>query len=239
MDEPKTFTDTALQEAAARRIRVDLVIDPVTPNTPGRLISRLFGIDEAGGLVLDVPQAAPAGRVFLPTGWQVGMAFELADLWMQSRTTVTGHCQFPLHPARRVDALVLAPPTKIISCNERGKQRHVTNPLKPVLATVLTMIDPQGRGPTDVHQVARLRNWSQGGLGLEFAEPHPLEVYCQIVVEVRIVGLVRASQFRGTVKHVTPLSPGVCMVGVGDVEELPTSETTLSASSVLREMSGQ
>jgi len=227
VDEPKTFAATAIQEAVARRARVDLVIDPVTPHTPRRLISRLLGVDQAGDLALVVPTAAPGDKVFLPAGWQVGLAFELADLWMQSRTTVVGHSQFPLHPTRRVDALTVASPAKILSCNERRKRRHHADPLKPVQATILTVIDPQGHRSSGEPVVARLRNWSQGGLGLEFTGPHTLAVNCQLIVQVRIPGLVTASRFRGTVRHVTLLGPGAWMVGLGDVEELPTSDALL------------
>ena len=142
VDEPKTFTETAIQEAAARRTRVDLVIAPVTPHTPSRLISRFLGMDEAGDMVLAVPEARPGDKVFLPAGWQVGLAFELADLWMQSRTTVVGHCQFAIHATRRIDALAVAPPARILSCNERRKPRHHADPLKPVQATVSSSSQP-------------------------------------------------------------------------------------------------
>lgn len=225
VDEPNTFTETAVREAAARRTRVDLVLAPVTPDTDSRLISRLLGINEHGDLVLDVPKTRKGKKVFIPAGWGLGMAFELANLWMQSRSTVVGHCQFAIRPGRRVDALMVERPEKIVSCNERKKSRHGADFLHPISATILAMRGQGDQGPPRPCRSARLRDWSEEGMGLEFIEPHDLEPNCQLVVQVRIPALERTSLFRGIVKHVTMVAPGLSLVGIGNIEEVTMPPT--------------
>lgn len=227
MDGLKTFTETAVWEAATRRTRVDLVLDPVTPGTDSRLISRLLGLDDEGNIVLDVPKTSRDKKVFIPAGWQIGLAFELADLWMQSRSVVIGHCQYHLHPTRRIDALTVERPERIISCNERRKPRHRT--AGAVSATVLATYGPDGHGPLPSDLVGRLRNWSEDGMGLEFTDAHDLQLNCQLVIQVRIPALERASLFRGMVKHVTELAPGLSLVGIGEVEEALHSQAVQQA----------
>jgi len=224
VDGLKTFTETAVWQAAIRRTRVDLVLAPVTPHTDSRLISRLLGLDDEGNLVLDVPRTSRDKKVFIPDGWQIGLAFELADLWMQSRSVVIGHCHYHIHPTRRVDALTVEPPVRIISCNERRNRRHKTDPLKHVAVAVLATYGPDGHGPLPSRLTGRLRNWSEDGMGLEFIESHDLQPNCQLIVQVHIPALERASLFRGVVKHVTSLAPGLTLVGMGEVEEIVVSD---------------
>ena len=222
MDEPRTFTETAVREAAARRTRVDLVLDPVTPDTDTRLISRLIGIDPDGDLVLDVPKGTGGRKVFIPPGWPLGLAFELADLWMQSRTRVVGHCQFPVRPGRRVDAMTVERPERIVSCNQRKKSRHRSDILDPVTATILATTAHGHEEPPGRCFSARLKDWSEGGLGLQIDGPHSMETGFVVLVRVRIPYLTKSSLFRGVVKHVTMLAPDVSLIGVGDVQEVPT-----------------
>ena len=220
MDGLKTFTETAVWEAATRRTRVDLVLDPITPRTDSRLISRLLGLDDEGNLVLDVPRTSQDKKVFVPAGWQVGLAFELADLWMQSRSVVVGHCHYHIHSTRRIDALTVERPPRIVSCNRRRNPRQEVEPFRSVSAAILATYGPDGQGPLPSHLVGRLRNWSEDGMGLEFIESHDLVPNCQLVIQVRIPALERASLFRGVVKHVTSLAPGLSLVGIGDIEEV-------------------
>lgn len=224
MEEPRTFTETAVREAAARRTRVDLVLDPVTPGTDGRLISRLIGIDADGNLILDVPRTSSGNKVFVPAGWRLGLAFELADMWMQSRSVVVGHAQFPVRPARRVDALVVGRPERIISCNQRRRPRHKSDALKPVSAMIQAARDLERQGAPGPCLTAQLRDWSEGGLGLQLTGGHNLRIGLAVLVRVRIPGLTRESLFRGRIKHVTALGPEVSLIGVGDVREVPVDK---------------
>ena len=224
MDGHETFTETAVREAAARRTRVDLVLDPVTPDTDSRLISRLLGINTDGHLVLDVPKTRQGKKVFVPTGWRLGLAFELADLWMQSRSVVLGHCHFPVLPGRRVDALTVERPEKIISCNERKRPRQSADPLHPASATILATHGRDDERPLSPCHFARLRNWSEEGMGLQIDGPHSLEAGFEVLIHVQVSKLAKGTLFRGTVMHVTMLAPDVSLIGVGDVQEVPEAD---------------
>ena len=224
MEEPRTFTETAVREAAARRTRVDLVLDPVTPDGERRLISRLVGINDDGNLILEVPKTTEGSKVFIPPGWQLGLAFELADLWMQSRSMVLGHCQFPVRPGRRVDALTVERPERILSCNQRKRARRSGHALKPVTATILPTCAHKHDRPPGPCLSATLRNWSDDGLGLQIDGPHTMEAGLVVLVRVRIPSLARSSLFTGVVKHVTTVAPGVSLVGVGEVREVPSDQ---------------
>lgn len=225
VDEPTTFTETAIREAAARRARVDLVLDPVTPETDRRLISRMLGINTDGDVVLEVPKTNQARKVFIPAGWQLGMAFEVVDVWMQSRSIVLGHCQFPIRPGRRVDALTVKRPEKIVSCNQRRKPRWRGDPLNLVSATILAIDGRECQDAEGPSRVARLRDWSEGGLGLQFVGSHDLEAGVRVLVRLWIASLGKSLLLTGVVKHVTPLAPEASLVGVGDVEEAPAGQT--------------
>ena len=105
-----SFADAAILDAVGRKVRVDLVLKPVTASSPSRLISRFLGFLGDDRLAIEEPRTEKKEKVFLPSGWLLGMSFEADNMWLQTRTTVLDHCLFLVQPARRADALVVQKP---------------------------------------------------------------------------------------------------------------------------------
>ena len=123
MPDHKTFARVAIEQAAANAVRVDLVLDAVTPHTDTRLISRALGLCP-DGLALATPASANGRKVYLPGDWELGLSFELGRLWFQARTVVLRHTFFDCGRGCRADAVLVRSPDRLTSCNRRRSVRH-------------------------------------------------------------------------------------------------------------------
>jgi hypothetical protein len=218
-----SFAEIAVWEAVARRARVDLVIKPVTPHTETRLLSRFLGKPGDDQVALEVPRDRRGTKVFVPAGWEVGMAFEVGGLWLQARAEVVGHCQFAALPGMRVDALLIRPPQRILSLNRRRSPRYVADPTRPVWATVWAAerID-SGRGGSG--RGGRLVDFSGGGLGIRLAAPPPLDVGGAAYIRLQALDADECPIYLGVLKHATPGDDGSWRVGFGEVEPVRPGE---------------
>ncbi len=223
MQKSPSFVEIAVWEAVTRRTRVDLVLRSVTGRTDTRLISRFLGLPPDGLIALDVPRTTRGDRAFVPAGWEVGMAFDIAGVWLQARTTVAGHCQFPLRPTRRVDALLVRRPERILSANRRRRPRRRVDPSRPIRATVW----PAGMGgpaPPEEAHAGWLIDSSDGGLGVGLAKPLRLEVGSPCYLRLAEPGAAECPLFRGRLRHCTPQDDGTWRAGFGEVSELGPGE---------------
>jgi hypothetical protein len=233
---PRSFTEVTLVEAAARRARVDLVIKPVTPGGDRRLISRFLGIPGAGRLALAPPQTVRGKKVFLPVDWQVGMSFDLADIWFQATTNVLEYGMFQQYATRRVDALIVKQPTKLISSrNRRQRPREQVDPAKPFLAAIWSAEDVADTKHKPL-QVGRLHDWTEGGLGVRLAEPLALGVGERVIVRLDRALTGESVFVWGTFRHCTPTETGIWLAGFGEATNVRPGEAVslmefLSASS--------
>jgi len=218
MPDHKTFARVAIEQAAANAVRVDLVLDAVTPHTDTRLISRALGLCP-DGLALATPASADGRKVYLPADWELGLSFEIGGLWFQARTVILRHTFFDCGRGRRADALIVQSPNQLTSCNRRRSVRHRV----PASQRTPIRLWPAPTGPAEPAPPADalagvLVDFSAGGLGLElWAEPN-LERGCEILVQLRLGGADDVL-LRAMVKHCTPL-PDRWHVGLGDVAEL-------------------
>ena len=218
MPDHKTFARVAIEQAAANAVRVDLVLDAVTPHTDTRLISRALGLCP-DGLALATPASANGRKVYLPGDWELGLSFELGRLWFQARTVVLRHTFFDCGRGCRADAVLVRSPDRLTSCNRRRSVRHR---LPPGQRTSIRLWPaPTGSAepapPADA-LAGVLGDFSAGGLGIElWAEPN-LERGCEILVQLRLGGADDVL-LRAMVKHCTPL-PDRWHVGLGDIAEL-------------------
>lgn len=220
--EGTSFAATTIADAVARHLRVDLVLKPVTAETPPRLISRFLAIQDDDTVVLEMPHDANRHRVFVPVGWQLGMSFELGDLWVQAVSTVCGHDLFPLHPTRRIDALLVVRPNTIASCNRRRSPRLPVNDQAPVAA----MFWPENADITVAAGAAgRVRNWSDNGLAVELPANPRIQAGADVVVRLEASGARECLILRGRFKHCTRQDDGTWLAGMGDLAEIQPGES--------------
>jgi len=214
-----SFEQVAFNEAAARRVRVSLMLRPVHAGDPGQLSSRFLGTASAWQIVLATPTGPGGRKVFLPDGWSVGMGFAVGNLFIQAHSTVEGHCQYSVHSTRRVDGLVVRRPERVTSVIRRRETRHEPPAGEFVTATVwperglLADEEPPRRE-------GRLVNWSDSGLGIRLPSPLPLSPGEPVVVRIDGLGADPRRFCTGIFKHCTPIHEGGHLAGVGEVTEL-------------------
>jgi hypothetical protein len=222
--QPRSFTEVTFVEAAARRARVDLVIKPVTAGGEKRLISHFLGIAGPGRLALAPPHTVRGKKVFLPVDWQVGMSFELADLWFQATTTVLEHSMFQQFAMRRVDALIVKQPAKVISSrSRREKPRQQVDPAKPFLATIWSA-DDMADTKHEPLQVGRLHDWTEDGLGVRLAEPLALPVGQRVIIRLDRALKGECIFLWGAFRHCTSVESGIWLTGFGEVTNVKPGE---------------
>ena len=224
MEEPNTLSDLALEQAVAQQVRADLVMDAVTPGSETRLISRFLGWDDGGRLAMEVPRTPKGARVFVPRQWVLGVAFELSDLWLQIRTRVLDHGQFPLGPLRRTDAIIVEHPENILSCNRRRGARHRANPDRPIWVRLTVLAGPGGAPDKAPALTGRLRDWSIEGLGLEFDGSAPLVVGMRVGMRLDLPRSLRDVFVTGSVRHCTAVGEDRVVVGLDEVRQVPSIE---------------
>lgn len=225
VQQAKSFEEITAIEAVTRRVRVDLVLDPVSPGADTRLISRFLGFDDTENVVLAVPWAQNDQKVFVPVKWKFGMAFEMGGLWLQGCSEVVGHCQFPLRPAQKVDAMVVELPERIQATNRRRKQRHAIDPSKVVTATLWTAEGGEGDDTVSVAVEGRLVNWSDGGLCVKLSPPLCWAVSTEVFVRLQSMDDGECPILRGIIKHYTFDVDGSWDVGLGEVKEVGPGES--------------
>lgn len=219
----KSFADVTFIEAAARRLRVDLVLSSVLPGGESRLISRFLGLESPRRIILAPPETAGGHKVFVPTGWAMGMSFDLANVWFQGTTTVLEHCMFQQSPTRRVDALAVEQPAKLLSANRRGAARHQAGADRTLFATIWS-----ARRITDENLASlaagRLQDWSETGLGVRLGESLNLATGQDAVICLESPADKESIFLRGVLRHCTPLGDSNWLAGFGDVADLRPGE---------------
>jgi len=218
-----SFAHMSVLEAAARRLRVDLVLKPVTPGTDTRLRSRFLGIRNPDRLVLAVPQTRRGKKVFVPNGWDLGIGFELEDQWLQARTTVVGHCLYPVHATRRVDGLMVQRPDEILSRSPRRKPRCEVDPSRLVTAT-LWAVECLESTNFATQAVGRILNWSETGLGVRLSARPPLRAGMEVLVRLETEDTEETPIYRGVLKHCTAHETGTWLAGIGEVTHVQPGE---------------
>ena len=236
MQNTKSFAETAIVEAVTRRARIDLVLKPVTPGTDTRLISRFLGL-RGDDVVLEVPRTRTGGKVFVPEGWTLGIAFEQEGLWLQARGVVTGHCLFGQHGRSRADALVIQRTGMILAFNRRRKSRDGLDPGKPIVATVWATARIESGEPAPA-QVGRLTNWSESGMGIRLPGPLCAGAGAEVIIRLHVGKADEYPIFRGIVKHCTEDAPDSWILGLGDVLDVGPGEA-VSWMEVLAAAHGQ
>jgi hypothetical protein len=218
----KSFAEVIFIEAAARRLRVDLVMSPVVPGGEARLISRFVGIENPGRVILEPPVTAGGQKIFIPDGWSLGMSFDLANVWFQAPTKVLDHCMFHLSPTHRIDALAVDLPARLMSSNRRNSPRHEIAPDRAAFARIWSSerIDDEHLAPLTS---GRLADWSSAGLGVRVSEPPDLATGQGAVICIEAPG-GESVFMRGMLCHCTSLGDGNWMVGFGEIAGLKPGE---------------
>lgn len=219
----KSFAEVTFIEAAARRLRADLIMSPVTPDGETRLISRFVGVECPGRVIIEPPFTGEGVKVFIPDGWELGISFDLANVWIQAKTRVLEHCMFYHAPTHRIDALAVELPPKVLSSNRRSERRYGRLEAGPTFAAIW----PAGRDHEErLAPLAsgRLQDWSASGLGIRVNEPTDLATGQQAVIRLSCASSQESVFMRGTLRHCTPLGDGSWVVGFGDITGLEAGE---------------
>jgi hypothetical protein len=217
--ETTQFEQVVFHEAAARRVRVNLLVKPVRPDDDKRLSSRVLGLDRQNRLILAVPTKPCGKKIFLPIGWGLGLGLAVGNLFVQSRSEVLGHCQYLLHPPRRVDALQAQMPDKVVSVTRRQEVRYDVDPARLASAAVWLEQELLEQGAYRMRE-GRVDNWSESGFGVRLPAALPFESGSRVVL--RIEGLRgRTCQFyTAQLRHCTPVASGEYLAGFGEVQPL-------------------
>lgn len=219
----RSFAEVTFAEAAARRARVDLVLKPVVAGGDQRLISRFLGTQGPDRLVLAVPRTPKDEKVFVPIGWELGMAFDLAGLWLQARTTVCEHCMFPTFSTKREDGVVVEQPAKILSANRRIQTRHKVDASKPFTATVWSAARIDTGDFTPI-QIGYLVDWSDQGLGVRFPHPLAIEAGTRAVIRLERAKTNECLILWAVLRHCTADTNGFYTAGFGEVVNMGPGE---------------
>ena len=216
----KSFSQVALVEAVARQTSVCLVIRPIHPRGESRLCSRLLGINEDADLVLAAPSTrAEKEKVLIPVGWDADVTFPVGEFVLQAPTRVLGHCQFPLRPPRRVDAVILRCQGKIVPLYQRRQPRRDASPSSSVVVASVwpvAQLNAAGAKPS----AGVLANHSSDGLGIRFEKRPLLEIGCEMIIRLEEPRVDSRRIYRSAMKHCTLLPDGKWLAGFGDLVEL-------------------
>jgi len=221
--ESKSFAEVTLIEAAARRLRADLVMKPVTPDGETRLISRFIGVESPQRVILAPPVTARGRKVFVPDDWELGISFDLANVWFQAATRVIEHCLFYRSPTTRIDALAVAMPANLHSRNRRQSPRHDPPTDAATFATIwpVDRIEDENLAPL---AKGRLQDFSATGLGVRLGEPIDLPTGMSAVICLETSSGNESAFLRGILRHCSPLGDGNWVVGFGDITGLEPGE---------------
>ena len=217
IQQAKSFAEVAFLEAVARRTKATLVIKPVTQSAPRRLNSRFLAAN--GNMLVMATPSSEKGKIFLPHRWHIGMSFSLGDFALQALTTVVGHCQFELHPGRRIDAIVVDRPKKITQFNRRSQPRHEISPSLHVLAS-LWAVEALLAGNGEIYHMGRLHDWSDEGLGIRLNTAIPVKAHSEMIIRLHESSHSEYRIYRGLLVHCCQHPPDGWVAGFGNVSEL-------------------
>jgi hypothetical protein len=214
----KSLTDVALVEAIARQTDTLIVPQPSLPGKERRLTSRFLGTSAGGDLVLAVPMER-GKKVFISAQEPLGLIFSMQDFTFQAQTAAIDHCLYPLQPARRVDALVVRRPEKVLALKLRQHPRWEPDLNHPIHVSLWPMQDLMS-GLSSPPRKGRLMNVSVDGMGVLFESAPPYATCDQVIVRLEDARHPEQLIFLGVVKHCTGAAGGGWTTGLGDVREI-------------------
>ena len=225
MPEPQTrpLAEVTFIEAVARHARVDLILSPVVADGERRLISHFLGREAPSRLILAPPKKADGQKVFVPVGWDLGMSFDLANVWFQATTTVLEHCMFRQSASHRVDALAVEHPTQRLSATRRGAPRRCADPARPFTAIIWSaerVVDAR----LSPLQVGMLQDWSATGLGARLRHPLGLAPGDRAIICLERVTGEESIFLWGVLRHCTATDDGYWLAGFGDLTDMRPGE---------------
>ena len=213
----RSFAEVTLLEAVARKVRVELNCRGVASRRPLRLSSQMLGLDDRDRLLLEEPRA-DKHKVFLPPGWELGMAFSVGEYFVQVRSTVLDHCQHLLEPQRRVEAMVVQRPEQILALNRRQHERTELDASCRVTAHIWPLDDLLSRNHLRA-PTGRLRNISPGGLGIELSDEPGWARGQEVLISLSEPAWPQHRLFRACFRHCTQTGRGSFLAGFGDALE--------------------
>ena len=196
---------------------------PVVADGDRRLISHFLGLEDPCRVILAPPKTGNGKKVFLPVGWELGMSFDLANVWFQATTTVLEHCMFRQSPSQRVDALAVKQPQQLLSANRRSTPRRRADPARPFTATIWSA---QRVADTKLAplQVGMLQDWSAAGLGARLWRPLDLAPGDRAVICLDSVAGEDSVFLWGVLRHCTATEDGCWLAGFGDLTDMRPGE---------------
>jgi hypothetical protein len=213
----RSFAEVTLLEAVARKVRVELNCRGVASRRPLRLSSQMLGLDDQDRLLLEEPRAG-AHKVFLPPGWELGMAFSVGEYFVQVRSSVLDHCQHLLEPQRRVEAMVVQRPGQILALNRRQHERTELDASCQVTAHIWPF-DELLSGNRLGARTGRLRNISLAGLGIELSDEPGWPRGQEVLISLSEPAWPQDRLFRACFRHCSQAGRGAFLAGFGDVLE--------------------
>ena len=214
-----SFAEVAFHEAAARKVRLNLLIKPVREDDQRQLASRFLAMADRSHAVLATPTKPNGDKVFLPLGWQLGMGFAVGNLFIQARASVEAHTQHPVYPGRKVDALVIRCPQKVTSITRRQEVRYDVD--DPHLTSASVWLEQELlEGLHEIHREGRVLNWSESGFGIHLPAPVPFEPGAAVVLRVEGLRGTGCTFYRGAFRHCSAHHGGGFLIGFGEVSEI-------------------
>ncbi len=218
-----SFAEVAFAEAAARRVRVNCIIKPVHEDDPRQLASRFLAQPVPDRLILEAATKPNGLKVFLPAGWNLGLGFAVGNLFMQAQATVLGQVLFPTRPGRRIDAIEVTRPDKVVSITRRREIRYEVEDPHLTCATVWCE-DDLSEADSAVGREGRVVNWSDTGLGV--CVPAEIRFPCDTPVILRVENLREQTRryFRARFRHCTHDYQQGWLAGFAGVTEIAPGE---------------
>jgi hypothetical protein len=218
-----SFAEVAFAEAAARRVRVNCIIKPVHEDDPRQLASRFLAQPTPERLILAAATKPNGQKVFLPTGWKLGLGFAVGNLFMQAQATVLGQILFSARPGRRIDAIEIGKPDKVVSITRRREIRYEVEDPHLTCATVWCEAALFETGP-GVGRQGRVVNWSDTGLGICVPAEIPFPADTPVILRVQNLREKTCRYFRAHFRHCTHDYHQGWLAGFADVAEIAPGE---------------
>ena len=222
---PKSFNEVTFSEAIARRVRVDMAL----PATDGgeddvQVVSQFLGIDGPGRLAMATPETLIGKKVFVSEGTGVNISFGLEDVCFRADTRVIEHSMFRRTRTRRVDALIVQQPDKLVMTNRRRHPRYRVDQSKVFLVTIwagedVSDIDAQPEG-----LAGRIQDWSQEGLGIMLEGRPAGEPGKKFILALDFTNRQERLFLWGVLRHCTAVDGGAWRAGFGDVTGVRAGE---------------
>jgi hypothetical protein len=223
----KSFSEVSIMEAVARKVEVEVVINPGAGVPCSSATSRFLGMDEQGRLALRIPVTAqdPPQKQPIGVGRDVGLLFAVGEYVFQADSTVLEHTSFPVTPVRREDALILRLPEHTQLLSKRVEPRFDIDPDRPV-ATRIWDWQQLAEGAEQGPRSGRLANWSASGFGVSTGGQLPMDIGDTVLVRVEQHRSSEYKLYQAVLKHLTRQSDGKWLAGFGHVNELRPGQAT-------------